>query len=186
MAVSRRLRFSVLQRDAFTCRYCGASAPDVKLQVDHVVPVALGGSDDPTNLVTACADCNAGKTSTGAGEEVVAQVADDAARFAAALEHIASQQAAARDDWNDKLGSFQGCWYVVTYNAPMDRGWENNVRTFLEVGLTMADLEHYAAVAGAAPNVTSRNVFRYFAGCCWAEVRRRQERAAEMLREDDQ
>jgi 5-methylcytosine-specific restriction endonuclease McrA len=30
--VSRRLRLEVLRRDGHTCRYCGAQAPDVKLE----------------------------------------------------------------------------------------------------------------------------------------------------------
>ncbi|WP_078628685.1 HNH endonuclease [Streptomyces sp. NRRL F-2664] len=54
MPVSNRLRFEVLRRDRYTCRYCGGSAPDVVLRVDHVVPVALGGTDTPDNLVAAC------------------------------------------------------------------------------------------------------------------------------------
>jgi excisionase family DNA binding protein len=58
---SIRLRFSVLQRDGFTCRYCGRKAPDVELRVDHIVPVAQGGTDHPDNLCAACTDCNAGK-----------------------------------------------------------------------------------------------------------------------------
>lgn len=64
MAVSKRLRYEILRRDKFACRYCGAKAPDAPLRVDHVTPVALGGTDDPTNLVTSCEPCNAGKTST--------------------------------------------------------------------------------------------------------------------------
>ena len=41
MAVSKRLRYEVLQRDNFTCRYCGAFAPFAVLEVDHVMPHAL-------------------------------------------------------------------------------------------------------------------------------------------------
>lgn len=33
----------------------------VVLQVDHVVPVAEGGTDDMMNLVTSCWECNSGK-----------------------------------------------------------------------------------------------------------------------------
>ncbi|AWN05089.1 HNH endonuclease [Gordonia phage Easley] len=40
MAVSKRLRYEILRRDNHTCRYCGATAPDVPLTVDHVVPVS--------------------------------------------------------------------------------------------------------------------------------------------------
>src|SRR5690606_21472344 len=43
-------------------QYCGESAPHVELQVDHVIPVAEGGKTVKNNLITACRDCNAGKS----------------------------------------------------------------------------------------------------------------------------
>jgi hypothetical protein len=54
-------RYAILVRDAFTCQYCGRSAPQVVLHIDHRTPVALGGGDEIENLVTACIDCNLGK-----------------------------------------------------------------------------------------------------------------------------
>ena len=60
--VSRGMRFKVLERDGFACRYCGGKAPDVVLDVDHLVPVREGGTDDLNNLVAACVDCNSGKS----------------------------------------------------------------------------------------------------------------------------
>lgn len=60
-AISKTLRFEVLKRDSFTCQYCGATAPDVLLEIDHVIPVASGGPTDILNLVTACTECNRGK-----------------------------------------------------------------------------------------------------------------------------
>ena len=59
---SARLRFLILERDAFTCRYCGRKAPDVELHVDHAIALADGGTDTADNLVTACRDCNLGKS----------------------------------------------------------------------------------------------------------------------------
>jgi len=58
-----QLRFSVLQRDGFRCRYCGrtGSDPGVVLHVDHVVPLAAGGATKEDNLRTACEECNLGK-----------------------------------------------------------------------------------------------------------------------------
>jgi hypothetical protein len=50
----QRLRAHILERDNFTCRYCGG----VATQVDHIVGVAAGGTDDDSNLVSACATCN--------------------------------------------------------------------------------------------------------------------------------
>ncbi|TWT65877.1 HNH endonuclease [Crateriforma conspicua] len=60
-SLSKKLRFEVLKRDSFQCQYCGASAPNVLLQIDHVTPVASGGTDDILNLITSCFDCNSGK-----------------------------------------------------------------------------------------------------------------------------
>lgn len=59
--ISKKLRFEVFKRDGFTCQYCGARAPDVILEVDHINPVAAGGDNDIINLITACRPCNAGK-----------------------------------------------------------------------------------------------------------------------------
>ena len=60
-SLSPKLRFEVFKRDDFTCRYCGRKSPEVVLEVDHVTPVAEGGSDDEMNLVTSCWECNRGK-----------------------------------------------------------------------------------------------------------------------------
>src|SRR5947207_50583 len=60
-SISKKIRFEVFKRDSFTCQYCGDKAPDAILCVDHIKPVATGGSDDLLNLVTACQSCNQGK-----------------------------------------------------------------------------------------------------------------------------
>jgi 5-methylcytosine-specific restriction endonuclease McrA len=61
--VAAQVRFSILQRDGFRCRYCGrpGNAPGVVLHVDHVVPVAAGGATTEDNLLTACDECNLDK-----------------------------------------------------------------------------------------------------------------------------
>ena len=60
-SIRKGLRFEILNRDNFTCRYCGAKAPDVSLELDHVVPVSKGGKNNKENLVTSCWGCNIGK-----------------------------------------------------------------------------------------------------------------------------
>lgn len=62
MAVSKKIRFDVFKRDRFTCQYCGSTPPSVILELDHVDPKANGGLDLLENLVTACFDCNRGKS----------------------------------------------------------------------------------------------------------------------------
>jgi len=70
-AVSVRLRFEVFKRDGFRCVYCGATPLDKLLHVDHVVPVVSGGDNEPSNLVTACPDCNMGKSSVPLQRRIV-------------------------------------------------------------------------------------------------------------------
>lgn len=61
--ISKVMRFEILQRDNFKCTYCGRGKDDnVKLVLDHKVPYADGGGDTFENLVTACNECNAGKS----------------------------------------------------------------------------------------------------------------------------
>ena len=60
-SISKKTRFEVFKRDCFTCQYCGQKVPDVVLELDHIVPIAEGGSDDIVNLTTGCYDCNRGK-----------------------------------------------------------------------------------------------------------------------------
>lgn len=59
--LSPRRRFRILQRDSFTCRYCGRRPPEIRLVVDHIIPRDAGGSDDDDNLAAACDECNSGK-----------------------------------------------------------------------------------------------------------------------------
>lgn len=65
-SVSTRTRFEIFKRDGFRCKYCGASPLGatlvVKLHADHVTPKSGGGSNEPYNLITACIDCNLGKS----------------------------------------------------------------------------------------------------------------------------
>jgi hypothetical protein len=62
ISLSKKVRFEVLKRDSFTCEYCGRKAPNVLLHVDHIKPISKGGTNDILNLVTACEDCNSGKS----------------------------------------------------------------------------------------------------------------------------
>ncbi|MDX9715516.1 MAG: HNH endonuclease [Dissulfurispiraceae bacterium] len=61
-AIPKRVRFEVFKRDSFKCQYCGATGPNVLLQIDHIKAVAKGGTNDIMNLVTSCESCNSGKS----------------------------------------------------------------------------------------------------------------------------
>ena len=59
--ISKRLRFRVLEAYHSTCFWCGSFPPHVVLEIDHLIPVSNGGTNEFENLVPACCDCNRGK-----------------------------------------------------------------------------------------------------------------------------
>ena len=61
-SIPKGVRFDVFKRDSFKCQYCGATAPDILLEIDHIKPVSKGGTNDITNLITSCQACNTGKS----------------------------------------------------------------------------------------------------------------------------
>lgn len=188
MAVSKRLRYEILRRDSHTCRYCGASAPDVPLRVDHVTPVALGGGDEPSNLATSCHDCNSGKTSTNPDAPLVADVADDALRWAAAM-----QQAA--DDLRDKQAPkvayrkhFEKSWRGwtredgwKTVHVELPDSWKSSLDTFYEAGLPKEVWPDIVEKAMTNPTVRVDNTFRYACGIAWRMVKELHHRAREIV-----
>lgn len=57
----RRKREEIFLRDKYTCQVCGRVGGE--LELDHIVNVAKGGTDDNSNLQTICkSPCHAEKT----------------------------------------------------------------------------------------------------------------------------
>lgn len=61
--ISDKLRRLILDRDGSTCQICGSAAGEesgcelgkrCKLQIDHIVPISQGGTDDEHNLQAVC------------------------------------------------------------------------------------------------------------------------------------
>ena len=55
-----RIRRRVLLRDHYTCRRCGRVSVD--LEVDHIVPLFLGGAESDENRQALCRECHAAKS----------------------------------------------------------------------------------------------------------------------------
>ena len=51
----------VKARQNFTCLMCKKSEPDIKLTVDHIVPMILGGANSIENIQGLCRPCNSKK-----------------------------------------------------------------------------------------------------------------------------
>lgn len=187
MSISRRLRYEVLRRDGHACRYCGAVAPAVHLTVDHVIPVALGGSDEPTNLVTACRECNAGKAASAPDAPIVANVADDALRWAAAMERAAFMQAFERSELEWACRSFDETWTRWQSNgehAPRPEDWQVSVKHWVAAGLDLEALNSLVEDVMPRRNVPFDRLWTYFCGAAWKTLRERQEIARRLLDEE--
>jgi hypothetical protein len=52
--ISAALRARVFVADGYVCAYCGKRKKPVNSTVDHIIPLSLGGADEPGNWVTAC------------------------------------------------------------------------------------------------------------------------------------
>jgi len=187
MALSKRLRFEILRRDNHACRYCGATAPDVKLTVDHVIPTSLGGSDEASNLVTACAPCNSGKSSSSPDAAHVADVEQKALLWAEAMKIATIERDCDREERKVAHSDFLEIWNRWTYadksgdrkNVPLPGDWKTSVERFYAAGLDYDDLEEL--IESAMTCKTATDTFRYFCGCCWTRVRQTQERAAAII-----
>jgi len=89
--VSPGVRFKTFTRDNFTCQYCGRSAPEVVLEIDHKLPRSKGGKNNLENLVTACRECNRGKGDikiTPNTEDFFEQLKQYDKEFNEVIEHI--------------------------------------------------------------------------------------------------
>lgn len=60
--ISAKTRMRILERDNYTCQHCGAKISDgVCLHIDHIKPLAKGGTNDENNLQVLCSECNLAK-----------------------------------------------------------------------------------------------------------------------------
>lgn len=182
MAVSKRTRYEVLRRDQYRCRYCHST--ENPLTVDHVIPVALGGTDDPSNLVAACKDCNAGKSSGSPDAGLVADVSDDTVRWAAAIAEVGRRANAERTDAQARLTHFKehvwDSWLTgkgVPCKLPID--WEFAITRQFDAGLTLQDLEY--AVKQTMVNTWVTDEFRYFMGVCKTMTTERMDAARNLI-----
>jgi len=61
-SIPKKLRYQVFNRDNHLCQDCGRGSPEVKLEIDHIIPISQGGRDELSNLQTLCFDCNRSKS----------------------------------------------------------------------------------------------------------------------------
>jgi hypothetical protein len=184
-AVSKRTRYEVLRRDGYRCRYCGAT-PDTgaQLTVDHVTPVSLGGTNDPSNLVAACLDCNLGKGASAPDAPLVQDVAGDHVAWTNAVQQAHAEDRAERDALAvvvDAFGAEWDTWQRGGARLPKPPNWRGSVASFLAAGLNEDDLTEFVRIAMES---RADDVWRYFCGVAWNTVERRHRRAQQIVSDD--
>lgn len=168
--LSKKVRFEVFKRDSFTCQYCGAHPPATILEVDHIVPVAGGGDNDEGNLVTACFNCNRGKSARSLSA-VPQSLADKAAEVSEREEQLRgySQVMVARRQRLD-----DDAWAAFFHWREQEettRDKFNSMRRFVE----MLGLDEVLTSIDTA--MSTRTFYgqdaewRYFCGICWKKIK---------------
>jgi hypothetical protein len=181
MSVSKRLRFEILRRDNYTCRYCGKNAAETELHVDHVLAVALGGKDEATNLVTSCEPCNTGKASIAPDSALVADIEEKALLWDRALALSVEHRLAALDEQRQLIEWFEDEWiFRHDFAAPMPDDWEASLIRFAAHGLPVPEIDDALNVAYAAP-VKPESMWRYFCGVCWRKVETIRDTARSLI-----
>jgi HNH endonuclease len=191
MSLSVRTRFEIFKRDRFTCAYCGQTPPNVLLECDHVVPRAAGGSDEIENLITACQDCNRGKSSRLLDESfaptISRETAEDAqealAQAKAYVDAVTAERALFEhlvalvwDGWAKAFGaerveSADGTSWV--FNDYQRFPEERSVRSILR-RLPLATVLEAIDITAGRMRRANQDGCRYFYGVCWRMVRERE------------
>lgn len=172
--ISTRTRFEIFKRDGFVCQYCGSHPPSVILEVDHILPVKLGGGNDRGNLVTACEGCNRGKSAVPLSS-IPISLAEQAARIAESERQIKGYQkviASQRDRLNEET------WAIVRVGWSDAVEWPKRdmmtIRRFLEALGFHAVLDAMELSVSKFPWL-GNSCWRYFCGICWRRIKEAQQ-----------
>jgi hypothetical protein len=173
--VSHTLRFQILKRDRFTCQYCGAQAPQAKVEVEHIVPPKQGGEKtNPDNLVCSCYDCNRGKSTKLLSDNKLTALTETDL-LEARIQRLLSIQLAARDyaevlqSGADRLDRY---WWEVLVNDPSHGFAEPTLALFRDLlrDIPAPRLEELMALAWS--NDPNPKRIRPFLRLAWRERNR--------------
>lgn len=170
--IGKKLRFEVFKRDGFTCAYCGATPPNVILQVDHIHPVSEGGTNDMDNLITSCQPCNIGK-----GANVLSKIPISLQDKAEIVKEQEDQIKAYYEVLQQQKDRMDGeMWIIADIVDPgspdtgMDRGWLASIKYFLKT-LGFYQVQEAAEIARGKFKYGGKKTFLYFCGICHNRIR---------------
>lgn len=176
-SLSKKLRFEVFKRDNFHCQYCNASPPEVPLEIDHLIPVSKGGENLIDNLVTACFDCNRGKSNRGKSNILMDIVPPPLSetierRRVAQLQYLEYKKVLKKDKKiiKDDINSVE----LIYNNSFEDYLFSNKfritVKSFIKK-LGVSKVEESMESACIKIYWDEQKVLKYFCGICWKTIK---------------
>jgi hypothetical protein len=170
--ISKRTRFEVFKRDNFTCQYCSAKPPKVPLEVDHIIPVSKKGTNEMINLITACFDCNRGKSNIELAD-APASIIDTMERKRIAQQQYLDYKKVLKKDKNILESDINEVESV--YSNSFNR-YEFTERFRLTVGkfikeIGFVEVEDAMIVACNKIYYHEDKALKYFCGICWNKIK---------------
>lgn len=170
--ISKKVRFEIFKRDYFKCAYCGQTPPAIVLEIDHICPVSKGGTNDINNLITACRDCNRGKTNIPLSSlpntlvENLEELKEKEAQLKAHRSFILGIKRREKKDIKDVVMIFEDSFEDIV----LTKKFKNvSIATFLKK-LPKNDVEESMEKACAIID-EPEEAARYFCGICWNKIK---------------
>ena len=170
--LSKKTRFEVFKRDGFSCQYCGEHPPKVILHVDHIDPVALGGSNHMDNLITSCQPCNSGKSATPLSD-IPQSLQDKAALIIEREAQIKGYQRVMNDKKQrieDEAEEVCAIYEMFNKGFTLSDTAMVTVRKFIDQ-LGVHDVMESMEKACSNTRIKKDQDFKYFCGICWNKIK---------------
>lgn len=174
--IGNKLRFDIFKRDLFTCQYCGKTPPNIVLEIDHIMPVSKGGTNNINNLLTSCFNCNRGKNKHELNqvpptlENNILVLKEKKKQYSEYLKLTKFMQ----DAKEEQLRIIDNIYeqYFPEYELS-GRFRDSSVTMFIEK-LSLYVVSE--AMRNACSRVYNNNMaIKYFCGICWAKIREKYD-----------
>lgn len=169
--IGKRKRFEIFKRDKFQCQYCGQVPPVITLHVDHINPVSLGGGNESGNLITACCQCNLGKSNIPL-KDLPESLKDHAERIKERESQINGYNKIIR---SEKIRIEKQVWEIVEILFPKSKkvrtDWFISIKKFIKI-MPFFETEDAAEIAYCQLFDQESSCFLYFCGVCRRKIER--------------
>jgi hypothetical protein len=170
-SISKKLRFEVFKRDSFTCQYCSAKPPKVPLEVDHIHPVCKGGKNNIDNLITACFDCNRGKSGNELTSIPKTIIEKSEGKIIALAQYKEYQKIllAEKMQMESDINSVELVYNSVFEDYGFTEKFRLSVKKFIkEIGVELV----IDAMETACNRIYNQEkALKYFCGICWTTIK---------------